>query len=60
MFSQVLNQRKNKKAREKWEKRRPLIVKMLAEGKTQKEIGKAVGASQWGVSNWMRKMGLKK
>jgi len=59
MFSQASNQRKSKKAAEKWEKRRPRIVQLLSEGKTQKEIGKELGVSQWGVSNWIRKMGLK-
>ncbi len=59
-FDSGPGQRRHDEAVKRWEKRRPRIIELLKEGKTQKEIAEDLGVSQWGVSNWMRKMGIKR
>jgi len=54
------SKRRHEKAAKIWEGRRPRIIEMIAEGKTQTEIAKEFGVSQWGVSNWIRKMKIRR
>lgn len=60
MFDPGPSQRRHEEAREKWEKRRPRIIELLGQGKSQAAIAKDLGVSQNAVSRWMRKMGIRR
>ena len=59
-FSSGPSQRRHDEAVKIWLKRRPRIIELLSQGKTQTEISKDLGVSQNAVSRWMRKMGIKR
>lgn len=53
-------QRRHDEATKVWEKRRPRIIELLGQGKSQAEIGEDLGVSQNAVSRWMKKMGIRR